>query len=360
MKRIGILTLVTILLIAAVAAITVPGCFGKKSQPPANPPVEPPQPGQPTPGTPPAPPSGTPQSGGGSTTVTVYFARWKGTPALDTVKRTVAATDDAALIRLALEALIAGPTQAEKDNGLSGTIPKSTKVLSVKIDGATAIVDFSKEIITRASAEAAVSSTGEALALESIRKTVANSPKIERVKVLVEGKSRGQVDGRLVEDFWGHVGLPEYLFIKGDLKVDPKAGGPAEQTTGKSADGMAIKSVRWSSEASKFRFVIDLENADGTAAAYCPVVKTSLSASSRVISIVVNGIRAVKDTRLAPGKPLKIGGGLAVSVTRDANEAQGDDQAVTLNLALDPAKSYTYRLFSLSNPVRVVIDVFPK
>ncbi|MGE5543160.1 MAG: hypothetical protein ACM3WT_08985, partial [Bacillota bacterium] len=181
-----------------------------------------------------------------------------------------------------------------------------------------------------------------------------------KVKVLIEGKSKGQVDGRLVEDFWGHMGLPEYLVIKEGAKVDPQAGGPAEQTTGKPADGMAIKSVRWSSDSSRFRFVIDVENADGTAAAYCPSVKTSLSASARVISIDVNGIRAVQDARLAAGKPLKIGAGVAQTVTRVADEARGADQCVTLDLALDPGRSYTYRLFSLSNPVRVVIDVFPK
>ena len=29
--------------------------------------------------------------------------------------------------------------------------------------------------------------------------------------VRIEGKQSGMVDGLFIEDFWGHVGLPEYL-----------------------------------------------------------------------------------------------------------------------------------------------------
>jgi len=334
----------------AALAISACGCLGRK-----------------TPPDPVAQPENPPQNIGAGVQISIYLARWKDSPRLEAVGRIVVPKEgagEAELIKTAVESLIAGPTETEKSSGLSGTLPKSTTVRSVKVDGTIATIDFSKEIITKASAEAAVSGTGESLALESVRKTVAGvvggSSKIEKVKIMIEGKSKGQVDGRLVEDFWGHVGLPEYLLLKGEGETEPKAGGPAEQSVGKPADGMAIKSVRWSSDASKFRFVIDIENADGTAAAHCPAVKASLSASSRVISIDVNGIRAVKEARLVAGKPLKISAGCARTVTRIADESRGDDQCVTLALALDPAKSYTYKMFSLSKPVRVVIDVFPK
>jgi hypothetical protein len=313
---------------------------------------------EPSPQKPAVPPVQTPVATQESTSVTIYLVRWpaQGEPRLEPVKRDVPkgrSDADPSVMKSCLEALVAGPTPEERAAGLSAPLPRSTKVLSVKVDGTTASVDFSREIITRASAEAAVSGTGEALALESIRRTMAGFPTLTRVKLLVEGRSRGELDGRLIEDFWGHVGLPEYLVLAS------QPGPEAVQSVGKPADGMAIKSVRWSSDFSKFRLVIDIENADGTRASQCPVVRCSLSASARVLSIEVNGIRAVRDPRLVPGKPLTISSGPAVSITRQAGERTGDDQLVSLDLALDPSRSYTYKLFSLVDPVRAVIDVFP-
>ena len=108
------------------------------------------------------------------------------------------------LYKSVLEELIKGP---ESDQ-LSPTIPSNVKVNSVKISEGTATVDFSKEIITN-NQEIPHSSTTEVLAIYSIVNTLTEFEEIKKVKITIEGKDSGQVDGLYVEDFWGHVGIYE-------------------------------------------------------------------------------------------------------------------------------------------------------
>lgn len=103
--------------------------------------------------------------------------------------------------------LIKGPAPG---SGLRWVLPPTTKVLGTRLEGGVLIVDFSKEIILDAPT-LGTGAEGEALALASLANTMTELPGVERVRVLVEGKDSGPVDGRAVEDFWGHVGLPEYL-----------------------------------------------------------------------------------------------------------------------------------------------------
>ncbi len=39
--------------------------------------------------------------------------------------------------------------------------------------------------------------------------TLTNFEEIKKVKITVEGKDSGQIDGLYIEDFWGHVGIYE-------------------------------------------------------------------------------------------------------------------------------------------------------
>ena len=304
-------------------------------------------PAQPTP----PPPSGEKQE---TQVVGVYFAIWSGNPSLVRVDRQVPKGDAAVSAKGALEALIAGPTADERSRGLTPVLPKSTRVLSTKLEGTTLTVDFSKEIITRASQEVAVSGTGEALALKAIEQTVANFSGITRVKLLIEGKSRGQVDGRIIEDFWGHIGLPEYLTVG---KEEPP---PAVQSIGRPTDGLAIKSVRWSGGSASFRLVLDIVQVDGTPATVIPYTRATLSAGSKTIHLEVNGIRRLFDQRITGGKVLSLGTPLAARLQMDTDESKGCDQMVRLMLTLNPSRQYTYKLFSLNDPPRIVVDVFPR
>jgi germination protein M len=108
------------------------------------------------------------------------------------------------LYKNVLEELIKGP---ESDQ-LFPTLPSDVKVNSVKISDSTATVDFSKEIITNFE-EIPHSSTTETLAIFSIVNTLTEFKEIKKVKITIEGKDSGEIDGLYIEDFWGHVGIYE-------------------------------------------------------------------------------------------------------------------------------------------------------
>ncbi len=107
----------------------------------------------------------------------------------------------------AMEALIAGPGQG---SSLKPVLPETVRVLEVALENGVCTLDVSKEILTDSSKVGAGASS-EMLALAAIADTLTGLEGVERVKLLVEGTQSGMVEGRLVEDFWGHVGLPEYL-----------------------------------------------------------------------------------------------------------------------------------------------------
>ena len=86
------------------------------------------------------------------------------------------------------------------------TIPSTVKVNSVTVADGLAIVDFSKEIITDTQ-EIPHSSTTEVLAIYSIVDTLTEFKEIQKVRITIEGKQKGLIDGLYIEDFWGQVGI---------------------------------------------------------------------------------------------------------------------------------------------------------
>ncbi len=114
-----------------------------------------------------------------------------------------------------MEELIKGPVSKE----LSPTIPNSTKINSIKIEEDLAIVDFSKDIIL--DQQIPHSSTTEPLAIFSIVNTLTELPQVKRVRILVEGKSEGEIEGMAIEDFWGHVGIQK-IFERNEDIIGPK------------------------------------------------------------------------------------------------------------------------------------------
>ncbi len=107
------------------------------------------------------------------------------------------------LYRNAIQELIKGPAIED----LFPVLPDTVKVNSVNIENATAIVDFSQEIITDQSIPH--SSATERLAIYSIVNTLTQFEKIKEVKITVMGKSSGIIEGKNIEDFWGHIGIAE-------------------------------------------------------------------------------------------------------------------------------------------------------
>lgn len=100
--------------------------------------------------------------------------------------------------------LIAGP----ETEGLYPTIPSDTVVNSVDVSGGLAIVDFDIRIISNFE-EIPHSSSTETLAIYSIVDTLTQFPEIDRVRITVEGRQKGQVGDFFVEDFWGHIGISD-------------------------------------------------------------------------------------------------------------------------------------------------------
>lgn len=139
-------------------------------------------------------------------TLTLYFRESDGEDEwLRAEERTLPEVADAC--RAALEELIAGPAPG---SGLFAVLPPTVRVLDVKVAGGVCTANVSGEILSDAAAFG-VSALGEELALAAIANTLTELDGVTRVKLLVEGTQSGMVGGRPIEDFWGHMGLPEYL-----------------------------------------------------------------------------------------------------------------------------------------------------
>lgn len=95
----------------------------------------------------------------------------------------------------ALEMLVAGPTL---ESGLQAVLPSQTRVLGVTVKNGVAKADFSREIT-----KANVGSRMEDLVIASIVNTLTKFGHIERVQILVEGKT--------IETLAGHVDTSEPL-----------------------------------------------------------------------------------------------------------------------------------------------------
>jgi spore germination protein GerM len=94
-----------------------------------------------------------------------------------------------------VEALIEGPESA-----LTPTIPEGTRLLSVKIKGTTAYVNFSGALADNHPG----GSSGELQTIYSIVNTVAlNFPEIEAVQILVDGGKRDTLAGHIRIDYEG-------------------------------------------------------------------------------------------------------------------------------------------------------------
>jgi len=143
--------------------------------------------------------------------ISLYFAEYTETD-FYLVKETRKIQTDDVLYKKAVEELIKGPENSD----LYPTIPSDVRVNSLEISGGAAVVDFSKEIITNVE-EIPHSSTTEALAIYSIVNTLTEFEEIGSVKITIEGKDSGQINGLYIEDFWGHIGVYEEFTRNEDI-----------------------------------------------------------------------------------------------------------------------------------------------
>ncbi|HOB21416.1 MAG: GerMN domain-containing protein [Firmicutes bacterium] len=110
----------------------------------------------------------------------VYFTR----DAQEVVpaKRTLQGEDQVELLKAAFSALLAGPTEEEKQQGLSSQLPADAKLLDVKVEDGIAYLDFSREL------EQVGGSARVLGILKQIGFTATEVPGIEGAWLLIEGK----------------------------------------------------------------------------------------------------------------------------------------------------------------------------
>jgi len=289
--------------------------------------------------------------GEGPTTLTLYFRyNTEDRQYLSPEKRTVEASDP---YRAAMEELIKGPSP---DSGLYPVLPDTVKVLDIKVRDSLCTVNVSKEILTDAS-QVGVSAEGEGLALSAIADTLTGFEEVARVKLLIEGMQSGKVDGRLVEDFWGHVGLPEYLERNEDVVFEkPEAGESMSfstnpQTIGTPAEGLKIIAVRYADHGSYYRFVFEVAGLDGSPATACPVTTAEWLPMAGGIKVTINGIGATEVPPF-PGESKNIGEPLVQSLDGLLVEgAQSASYMVALN------REAGFYLHYVTGPVRIILDL---
>lgn len=190
---------VTFFILLALAGITLTGCLRPASRQRAT--------STTTTVTTTAPTTST--TTGKEITLTLYFVESRDDVMfLVPESRSIPKTESVA--KAAVEGLIKGSEQP----GRVSIIPRDTKVLSIKITNGLATVDFSKEVLN-----ANTGSEGEALGIAQIVDTLTNFPTISKVKFLVEGRDKGKIDGREIQDWWGHIGLADQPFSRNESLV---------------------------------------------------------------------------------------------------------------------------------------------
>lgn len=110
-----------------------------------------------------------------------------------------------------------------KEHEIQVVLP-AAKVNSVKVEkDGTAIIDFSKEILNFPEN----SKDAKLAAFAAIVETLKQFPEIKRFKITVEGKEKGTIGKKKIEEFWGEITIK-----KQPIDILRKPSKPAESTQG--------------------------------------------------------------------------------------------------------------------------------
>jgi spore germination protein GerM len=135
----------------------------------------------------------------GTTRTTVYFLIDDGTAPIG-VRRTIAKRHPWS--REALNALLAGPTEAERRAGMTSAIPEGVRLLSIKFSGYAgggATADLS-------SLAAVQDPVDTARVVTQIARTLIGVGSIERVRLRSDGRpwGFGSHEGRVIDRWWDY------------------------------------------------------------------------------------------------------------------------------------------------------------
>jgi germination protein M len=148
-------------------------------------------------------------------TVTLYFTSLEDNQAYLVKETREVKNPEENIYKTIIEELIKGPASQD----LYPTIPPDSVVNSVELSNGLAIVDFNLRIITNYE-DIPHSSTTETMAIYSIVNTLTEFEEIEMVKITIEGKDSGEVEGTYIEDFWGHIGIYENFYRNTEIIKD--------------------------------------------------------------------------------------------------------------------------------------------
>lgn len=123
------------------------------------------------------------------TKIQLYFSD---TNAMYMIPVTVSVPKTKAVARTAVELLISGP----KSSSLGKTIPKGVKLLGIDLEDGIARVDFSRELRDNHWG----GSSGESATISSIVYTLTGLPGVEKVQILIEGKTGQSIAGHMILD----------------------------------------------------------------------------------------------------------------------------------------------------------------
>lgn len=122
--------------------------------------------------------------------VSIYLIRGVGDHStLEAVTRHTQGRTTAARLRAAMNALLAGPTDAERAAGLLTAIPPGTRLRGVEIRGRVAYVDLSGDV------ESGGGSSSMLGRLWQIVYTATQFPRVRQVRILIDGQERGALGG---------------------------------------------------------------------------------------------------------------------------------------------------------------------
>lgn len=144
--------------------------------------------------------------------VTVYFVhKWSDRLYLVPERRQAGvggtAVESAARLALTEKPIWGGP---------ANPFPPGTRLLGVTVAGGTATVDLSSEILAwRGSAEEARYS------VQALACALADAGKVQRIRVRVEGRTGGMVDGRDVAKLWGGLAVTRPVQPDASIRMAP-------------------------------------------------------------------------------------------------------------------------------------------